>query len=116
MAVLGAAESAVFAFAGHANLLHFAALRGLLMTAYMVIGMTLWMRYRRHAWARVGEMSTAMAVPYILLIGPFLAGVIGKAPFLAVMHALMLPSMYVAMVLRRDDYEQDHRHHDPRDA
>jgi hypothetical protein len=41
MAILGAAVSAGFALAGHANLLHFAALRGLLMTAYMVIGMAL---------------------------------------------------------------------------
>jgi hypothetical protein len=30
------------------------------------------------------------------------------------MHVLMLPSMYVAMVLRRENYEQDHRHHYPR--
>jgi hypothetical protein len=116
MAMLGAVVSTVFALAGHANLLHYTALRGMLMTGYMVFGMALWMRHRRHAWARVVEMSTAMAVPYILLIGPFLAGMIGKAPFLAVMHALMLPSMYVAMVLRRDDYEQDHRHHDPGDG
>lgn len=111
MAVLGAAMSAVFAFAGHANLLHFAALRGLLMTAYMVIGMALWMRHRRHGWARIAEMSAAMAAPYVVLVGPFLGGVIGKGAFLAAMHVLMLPSMYVAMAIRRDEYEQDHRDH-----
>lgn len=111
MAVLGGAVSAVFAFAGHANLLHFAALRGVLMTAYMVIGMALWMRHRRHGWARISEMSVAMAAPYVVLVGPFLGGVIGTGAFLAAMHVLMLPSMYVAMALRRDEYERDHRDH-----
>jgi hypothetical protein len=111
MAVLGAAVSAVFALAGHANLLHFAALRGLLMTAYMVIGMALWMRHRRHGWARIAEMSAAMAAPYVVLVGPFLGGVIGKGAFLAAMHVLMLPSMYVAMALRRHEYEREHRGH-----
>ena len=111
MAVLGAAVSAVFALAGHANLLHFAALRGLLMTAYMIIGMALWMRHRRHGWARIAEMSVAMAAPYVVLVGPFLGGVIGKGAFLSAMHVLMLPSMYVAMALHRDEYERDHRDH-----
>jgi hypothetical protein len=114
MAVLGAAVSAVFALGGHANLLHFAALRGLLMTAYMVIGMALWMRHRRHGWARIAEMSVAMAAPYVVLVGPFLGGVIGKGAFLAAMHVLMLPGMYAAMALRRDAYERDHRDHYPR--
>jgi flagellar biosynthetic protein FliP len=111
MAVLGAAVSAVFALAGHANLLHFAALRGLLMTAYMVIGMALWMRHRRHGWGAIAEMSVAMAAPYVVLVGPFLGGVIGNGAFLAAMHVLMLPSMYVAMALRRDEYEGDHHDH-----
>jgi hypothetical protein len=111
MAVLGAAVSAVFAFAGHANLLHYVALRGLLMTAYMVVGMASWMRYRGHVWARVAEMSTAMALPYVMLIGPYLGGVIEDSAFLAAMHVLMLPSMYAAMALRRGEFEQDHRGH-----
>ena len=111
MAILGAAVSAVFALVGHANLLHYAALRGLLMTGYMVAGMALWMRHRRHAWVSVLEMSVAMVVPYAILLGPFLAGLIEKGPFLGAMHVLMLPSMYVAMVIRRDEYEVDHRDH-----
>lgn len=111
MAVLGAAVSAVFALGGHANLLHFAVLRGLLMTAYMVIGMALWMRHRRHGWERIAEMSAAMTAPYVVLVGPFLGAVIGKGAFLAAMHVLMLPSMYGAMALRRDEYERDHRDH-----
>jgi flagellar biosynthetic protein FliP len=111
MAILGAAVSSAFALVDHANLLHYTPLRGLLMTGYMVAGMALWMRHQRHAWASVLEMSIAMAVPYVVLLGPFLAGVIEEGPFLGAMHVLMLPSMYVAMVLRRDEYEVDHRDH-----
>jgi hypothetical protein len=116
MAVLGAAVSSVFALAGHANLLHYTALRGLLMTGYMVAGMALWMRHRRHGRRRVVEMSVAMAIPYVILIGPFLAGAVGKASFLAVMHVLMLPCMYGAMALRRDEYDRDHRDHHAREV
>lgn len=111
MGIIGAAVSAVFALLGHGNLLHFAALRGLLMTAYMVAGMALWMRHRRHGWASVIEMSVAMVVPYVLLVGPFAAGLVEKGTFLGAMHVLMLPCMYVAMLLRREEYEQDHRRH-----
>jgi len=111
MAFLGAAVSSVFALTGHANLLHYTALRGLLMTGYMVVGMALWMVHRRHGWARIAEMSAAMAAPYVVLVGPFLGGVIVKGAFLAAMHVLMLPSMYVAMTLRRDEYERDHLDH-----
>jgi hypothetical protein len=116
MAILGAIVSSIFALAGHANLLHYIALRGLLMTGYMVVGMALWMRHRRHGLGRIVEMSAAMAIPYVVLIGPFFAGVIGSASFLAVMHVLMLPSMYGVMALRRDEYERGHRDHHPRGA
>ena len=111
MAVLGAAVSGVFALLGHGNLLHFQALRGLLMTIYMVVGMGLWMRHRRHGWASVLEMSAAMIVPYALLVGPFAAGLLAKGTFLGAMHVLMLPCMYLAMIHRREEYEEDHAEH-----
>jgi hypothetical protein len=112
MVVFGAAVSGVFALLGHGNLLHYAALRGLLMSVYMVVGMSLWMRHRRHGWASVLEMSAAMIVPYLLLVGPFEAGILTKGTFLSAMHVLMLPCMYLAMVRRREEYERDHsRHH-----
>jgi hypothetical protein len=111
MAVFGAAVSGVFALLGHGNLLHYAALRGFLMSIYMVIGMGLWMRHRRHGWTSVVEMSGAMIVPYALLVGPFAAGLLAKGTFLSAMHVLMLPCMYVAMIHRRGEYEQDHSGH-----
>jgi hypothetical protein len=111
MAVLGALVSLIFRLLGHANLLHFAGLRALLMTTYMIVGMSLWMRHRGHNWARVCEMSVAMALPLALLIGPFWAGLLSPQTLLVAMHALMLPFMLVAMLLRRNEYAQDHRHH-----
>jgi hypothetical protein len=108
MVLFGAAVSAVFAFLGHGNLLHYAALRGLFMSVYMVAGMSLWMRHRRHGWASVLEMSAAMIVPYLLLVGPFEAGLLTKGTFLGAMHALMLPCMYLAMIHRREEYELGH--------
>jgi hypothetical protein len=111
MAIFGPAVSGVFALLGHGNLLHYAALRGLLMTLYMVVGMGFWMRHRRHGWPSVLEMSVAMILPYILLVGPFAAGLLAKGTFLSAMHVLMLPCMYVAMVHRRGEYEQDHSGH-----
>ena len=111
MAVLGAAVSAVFALIGHSNLLHYAGVRGLLMSAYMTVGMSLWMRHRGHGWTSVGEMGAAMFVPYALLIGPFAAGLIRPSAFLGAMHALMLPSMVVVMLSSREEYSGDHRAH-----
>jgi flagellar biosynthetic protein FliP len=74
--------------------------------------MSLWMRHRRHGWASVLEMSAAMIVPYLLLVGPFEAGLLTKGTFLSAMHVLMLPCMYLAMIHRREEYEQRHsRHH-----
>jgi hypothetical protein len=111
MAIFGAAVSGVFALLGHSNLLHYTALRGFLMTIYMVVGMGLWMRHRRHGWASVLEMSAAMVVPYALLVGPFAAGLLAKGTFLGAMHLLMLPCMYLAMIHRREEYEQGHTGH-----
>lgn len=113
MAALGAAVSIIFGLLGHSNVLHYAGLRGLLMTGYMTVGMTVWMRHRRHTWATVGEMAIAMIVPYVLLIGPYSAGALSEAAFLGAMHLLMIPLMILAMLRRRDDYAQDHRVHAP---
>jgi flagellar biosynthetic protein FliP len=111
MAIFGAAVSGVFALLGHGNLLHYTALRGFLMTIYMVVGMSLWMRHRRHGWASVLEMSAAMIVPYVLLVGPFELGLLEEGTFLGAMHVLMLPCMYLAMIHRREEYEQPHTGH-----
>jgi hypothetical protein len=46
-------------------------------------------------------------------IVPYLAGAISAAALLVGMHVLMFPAMVVAMLHRRDEYEQDHRRDRP---
>jgi hypothetical protein len=70
-----------------------------------------WMRYRGHGWAPIGEMSLAMFVPVAVLIGPFWAGVLSGGALLGGMHVLMLPAMVIAMLVRREEYARDHRRH-----
>jgi hypothetical protein len=118
MAVLGAVVQAVCAAVGHSGFFaHHVGLRAPLMAMNMTIGMALWMRHRGHGWAPIGEMSAAMFVPLVMLIGPFWAGVLSGDALLLGMHVLMLPAMVVAMIHRRDEYAHDrHRHHAPATA
>ncbi len=111
MVVLGGLVSGIFALLGHSNLVHYAALRAILMATNMTVGMSLWMRYRGHNWPRIQEMAGAMFAPFILLLVPFWAGLISGGALLAGGHLLMLPSMLGVMLLRRDEYSQDHGQH-----
>ncbi len=112
MAVLGAAVQVICAALGQSGFfLHHVGLRAPLMALNMMIGMAVWMRYRGHGWAPIGEMSAAMFVPLAVLIGPFWAGLVSGDALLGAMHALMLPAMVIAMLHRRGEYAQDHRRH-----
>lgn len=83
-------------------------LEALVMATNMSIGMALWMRIRRHSWARIAEMSTAMYAPYLVMLVPYwLAAVSGHAVMMAG-HVLMIPAMLAVMLWRRNDYS----HHD----
>jgi hypothetical protein len=73
---------------------------GLVMSAPMVA----WMRHRGHAWQRGGEMTAAMLVPALALIGLLWLHGIGKDPLCGVYCLVMLPAMVAAMLLRRDEY------------
>jgi flagellar biosynthetic protein FliP len=113
MAILGGLLSLSFALVGHANPVHYAGLRALVMTINMTIGMSLWMRHRHHDWGSISEMAGAMFLPLIVLIGPYWAGLLSGGALLSVMHVLMLPCMLAAMLYRREEYAQDHRRHSP---
>jgi hypothetical protein len=113
MAVLGGIVSGIFVLLGHLNLYHYAAFRAFVMTANMVIGMSVWMRFRGHSFAATAEMAVAMALPFLMLIGPYEADVISAGVLLIGMHALMLPFMFAAMLFRRDDYTRAHKLHMP---
>jgi len=112
MVILGAALSLVFALVGHANPVHYAGLRALVMTTNMTIGMSLWMRYRGHDWTNTGEMAGAMFLPFVGLIGPYETGLVSGGEFLVVMHVLMLPCMLIVMFRRWDEYAQRHQRHE----
>jgi hypothetical protein len=111
MAVLGAAVRLVCAALGYSDVLQHAGLRAPLMAANMTIGMSVWMRHQGHGWAPIGEMGAAMFVPLLVLLGPFWAGALSGDALSGAMHVLMLPAMVIAMLHRRDEYAQDHRHH-----
>ncbi len=112
MAALGAMVRMICAALGYSEfLVDHVGLRAPLMAMNMTIGMAVWMRYRGHGWAPIGEMSAAMLAPLPVLIGPFWAGVLSGGALLAAMHILMLPAMVIAMLHRRDEYAQDHRRH-----
>jgi hypothetical protein len=114
MVVFGAIVSGIFALLGHANLYHYADFRAVVMAANMVLGMSLWMKYRGHEWASIGEMGAAMFLPTLLLVGPYWAGVIAGGALLGGAHLLMLPFMFLAMLRRREEYSQHHKLHLPR--
>jgi hypothetical protein len=77
----------------------------------MTVPMVGWMRYRGHGWRVSNEMAASMLVPtggVIALLGTGLVDDIGT--LLMIEHVVMLPSMLVAMLLRRDEYSHgDHR-------
>jgi hypothetical protein len=117
MAVLGVAAAAICSALGHSGFLtHHAGLRSFVMALNMSIGMAVWMRYRSHGWAAIGEMVGAMFLPWALLIGPYIAGAISAGVLLLGMHALMLPAMAAAMLHRRDEYAHGHHHGHPAPA
>lgn len=74
---------------------------GVTMTAPMVA----WMRYRGHGWPASAEMAAAMFVPTFGVIALLWSSFVGDiGTLLVIEHVVMLPSMLMAMLLRRDEY------------
>ncbi|MDO3705338.1 hypothetical protein Q3W71_27065 [Micromonospora sp. C28SCA-DRY-2] len=73
----------------------------LVMATNMTVGMTVWMRHRRHSWAATGEMAAAMYLPFLLLFGPYWAGLLGADALMLGGHLLMLPAMVLVAVRHR---------------
>jgi hypothetical protein len=81
------------------------AIMGVTMTAPMVA----WMRYRGHGWAPSNEMAAAMLIPTAGVIALQMGGTVEDyGTLMALEHAVMLPAMLVAMLLRRGEYTSDH--------
>jgi hypothetical protein len=83
----------------------------LVMALNMAVGMTVWMRYRRHSWAMCAEMSGAMFLPAVAAIVLFWCTVIHGGSITTVAKTAMLPAMIAVMLLRRTEYSQPvHKH------
>ena len=76
----------------------------------MCIGMSVWMRIRRHSWPAIGEMCAAMAAPFLVLAVPYAAGALSADTMTMGAHVLMLPAMALAMLRRRAEYTASHHH------
>jgi hypothetical protein len=84
------------------------------MGVTMTVPMVAWMRYRGHGWAASNEMAASMLIPTAGVIGLLRAGLVNDVgTLLMAEHVVMLPSMLVAMLLRREEYSHaahGHRH------
>jgi hypothetical protein len=79
---------------------------GLLMALNMTVGMTVWMRHRRHSWAMCAEMAGAMFVPAVAAIVLFWSALIHGPAIGGATMAGMVPAMIAVMLLRRTEYSQ----------
>ncbi|MEH0936424.1 hypothetical protein [Micromonospora psammae] len=94
--------------AGRADLLARPDVAALVMATDMSIGMAVWMWHRGHGARATAEMVAAMYAPFLLLLVPFAAGLVGGDALMLGGHLLMLPAM-VLVALR-------HRHAHPTPA
>jgi hypothetical protein len=85
------------------------------MGATMTAPMVAWMRYRGHGWRPSAEMAASMVIPTLGVLALLWTGVLADlGALLVIEHVVMLPSMLVAMLLRRDEYTgAAHRHGAP---
>ncbi len=80
----------------------------LVMAANMTLGMGLWMWLRGHSWRMIGEMSAAMVAPFVLLLVPTLLGLLTGHELMMIGHTLMLVTMLIPMLVRRQHYSAKH--------
>ncbi len=81
------------------------------MAVTMTVPMVGWMRLRGHGWAASNEMAASMFVPTFAAIALRWGGVVEDVgSLLVIQHVAMLPSMLVAMLLRREEYTGGHAH------
>jgi hypothetical protein len=105
MVVLGAAVGLVAHVDGTGAML-------IEMGVTMTVPMVAWMRVRGHASRPCLEMGASMVLPTVGTLALLGAGTVeGAGVLMVILHATMLPAMFVAMLLRRDEYIHHHHHH-----
>jgi hypothetical protein len=71
----------------------------------MTVPMVGWMRYRGHGWRPSAEMAASMLIPTFGVMALLWAGLLTDiGALMTIEHVVMLPSMLVAMLLRREEY------------
>lgn len=82
------------------------------MAVIMTVPMVAWMRYRGHTWRPSLEMAASMFVPTFAVMAVMWGALVEDfGTLLTLEHVAMLPSMLVAMLLRRDEYASAHGGH-----
>jgi hypothetical protein len=82
------------------------------MGVTMTLPMVAWMRFRGHSWRPCLEMAASMVIPTLGTLAVLGAGIVeGAGALMVILHAVMLPSMLVAMLLRREEYSGHHHEH-----
>jgi hypothetical protein len=75
------------------------------MGVTMTVAMVGWMRYRGHGWQPSAEMAASMFIPTFGVMVMLWAGFATDiGALMTIEHVVMLPSMLVAMLLRREEY------------
>ena len=74
------------------------------VTVSMTAPMTAWKLYRGMPHRAIAEMSAAMPIVAIVLVGLNLLGVLPKDGLALLEHGLMMPAMLIPMLLRLDIY------------
>jgi hypothetical protein len=73
------------------------------MAVIMTVPMVAWMRHRGHGWRPNAEMAGSMFLPTFAVMALLPAG-IEVMTLMGIQHVVMFPAMFVAMLLRRDEY------------
>jgi hypothetical protein len=76
----------------------------------MTVPMVAWMRYRGHSWQPTLEMAASMVIPTLIAIALLGAGLASFAALMGLEHVAMLLGMFLAMLVRRDEYTGHHGH------
>ena len=96
--------------------LRFPELSALVLAFNMTTPMVAWMRFRGMAWVPIAEMSAAMVVEAVAILGVHWAGVLANVAVGSVstlwlwQHGLMMPAMLVPMLVRLDFYSGGMHH------
>jgi hypothetical protein len=86
-------------------------LSALVVAFNMSVPMAAWMRHRGMEWGPISEMSGAMFVEAIVLIGVAWLGVFPRSAVVLWQHGLMMPAMLIPMLYRRNLYTAGHQAH-----